>query len=144
LSIGQTAPTVTLPDQDGQEHTLPNNQWTLIYFYPQDATPGCTTDACGIRDNYEQLTQFVQVYGISKDSVESHKAFSQKYHLQFPLLSDTEKTALQAYGAWENEATLRISYIINPENQIVKVYPNVNPTQHAQEILEDIKALVAA
>ena len=143
-----TAADFTLPDQDGKEHTLSDyrGKWVVLYFYPKDDTPGCTTEACNFRDNITRLTDMgVVVLGVSKDSVKSHKKFEDKYHLNFTLLSDEDKKVIQAYHAWgkkkfmgkEFEGTLRTTYLIDPQGEIKKVYENVNPGQHIKEILQD-------
>src|SRR4051812_10173220 len=99
----QKAPQFSLPDQAGTIHTLDDytGKWLIVYFYPEDDTPGCTTEACAFRDDYTQLQEKgVEVVGISKDSVASHAKFATKYHLNFPLLADESKATLEAYGAW--------------------------------------------
>lgn len=144
------APDFTLQDQDGQTHSLTDyaGRWLLVYFYPKDDTPGCTKEACNLRDG---ITTFkhkgIAIIGISKDSVDSHKKFVEKYHLNFPLLSDESKETIKAYGAWTERGfmgrpgILRNSYLINPEGEIVKEYKKVKPEQHADQILADLEAL---
>lgn len=140
-----------LPDQDGMIHSLSQylGQWVVLYFYPRDDTPGCTKEACNFRDSIQALKNLgVIILGVSKDSVSSHKKFSEKYHLNFPLLSDENKEVLKLYKAWgkkkfmgkEFEGTLRMTYLIDPEGEIKKVYEKVNPSLHAEEILKDLKA----
>ncbi len=140
----------SLPDQNGKIHQLSDyqGQWIVLYFYPKDNTPGCTTEACQFRDNLNQLTKIgVVVLGVSADSIESHKNFANKQNLNFSLLSDPEKKVIKVYNAWgkkkflgkEFEGILRISYLINPKGEIVKKYQKVNPKTHAKEIIEDIK-----
>ena len=140
----------TLPDQNGKNHKLSDylGKWVVLYFYPKDDTPGCTKEACSFRDNYQTLQiKGVVILGVSKDSISSHKKFADKYRLTFPLLSDEDKKIHKAYGAWgkkkfmgrEFEGTLRNTYLINPKGEIQKVYENVNPLNHAQKILEDLK-----
>ncbi len=142
----------SLPDQDGKIHALSDfaGKWLVLYFYPKDDTPGCTKEACNFRDSITELQKLgVSVVGISKDSVASHKKFAEKYHLNFPLLSDESKEVIQAYHAWgkkkflgkEFEGTLRITYLINPQGEIHKVYEHVNPTQHAEEILAELQTV---
>lgn len=141
-----------LPDQDGTIHTLSQYKgtWVILYFYPKDDTLGCTKEACNFRDTREEFTALgVVILGVSKDSVASHKKFSQKYHLNFSLLSDESLTTMKAYHAWgkkkflgrEYSGTLRMTYLINPEGNIVKTYEKVNPLEHAKEMLSDLKAL---
>jgi peroxiredoxin Q/BCP len=142
----------SLPDQNGKVHKLSSykGNWVLLYFYPKDDTPGCTKEACGFRDSLNELKKHnVVVLGISADSVSSHQKFSQKYHLNFPLLSDEKKEVIKAYGAFgkkkfmgrEFEGILRISFLINPQGEVVKKYDKVKPEIHAKEVLEDIKNL---
>ncbi len=152
LKLNQLAPNFSLPDQDGKMHTLKDyrGQWVLIYFYPKDDTPGCTTEACSIRDNFPKFNKLkLQVFGISADSVAKHKKFAGKYKLPFTLLADEDKKVINAYGVWakkkfmgrEYMGILRNSFLINPEGKIVKIYEQVKPKIHAVEILEDLKKL---
>ncbi len=145
IKVGQKAPDFTLPDQDGKEHTLSDYQGelVLIYFYPKDDTPGCTKEACAIRDVYGDFKRAgVHVFGVSKDSVASHKKFEKKYKLPFTLLADTEREVIKKYDATKpifgSVGTKRISYLVGADGKILKVYPNVDPTTHAGEILKDI------
>ena len=139
----------TLPDQDGTLHKLGDyrGKWVVLYFYPKDDTPGCTKEACSFRDNYKALqAKGVVIFGVSKDSVASHKKFADKYQLNFLLLSDEEKKVIKDYKAWgkkkllgrEFEGTMRNTYLIDPKGEIKKVYENVNPLNHVQKILEDL------
>jgi peroxiredoxin Q/BCP len=141
-----------LKDQDGIVRKLSDykGKWVLLYFYPKDDTPGCTIEACSLRDNFHQLEKLgVQILGVSKDSVKSHKKFEEKYKLNFPLLSDESVEVIKAYGAWgkkkfmgrEFEGTLRKSFLIDDKGEIIKIYENVNPTKHAGEILADLELL---
>jgi peroxiredoxin Q/BCP len=130
-----------LSDQSGVMHTLHQykGKWVVVYFYPKDDTPGCTIEACKFRDALSELQNMgVVILGISKDSVDSHKKFADKYHLNFPILSDESKETIKAYGAG-GLFTLRKSYLVDPKGEIKKVYENVNPTNHAEEILKDVK-----
>lgn len=139
----------TLQDQTGTERSLSDyrGKWVVLYFYPRDDTPGCTTEACGFRDSHEALlANDAVVIGISKDTVKSHQKFIAKYNLPFTLLSNPELDVIQAYGAWGRGfmgriGTLRQTFIINPEGQIVKEYPKVTPAEHAAQILKDLKDL---
>ena len=146
------APIFSLPDQTGKVHKLSDytGKWVVLYFYPKDDTPGCTREACSFRDMSSEYTKRgIVVLGISKDSVASHKKFAEKYHLNFPILSDTTHKTIEAYGAWgtkkfmgrEFTGTLRNTYLINPDGEIVKTYLGVNPLIHAGEILKDFAAL---
>ena len=147
---GKKAPDFKLPDQDGKMHTLRehNGKWVLLYFYPKDDTPGCTAEACAIRDEFPNFKKIrAVVLGVSKDSVESHKKFAEEYRLPFRLLSDTEKKVIQKYGVWGEKNMMgkkymgvkRTSFLIDPNGIIAKVYENVKPDNHAGEVLEDIK-----
>jgi len=148
LLHGKDAPDFVLTDQHGQVHALQDQKgkWTLIYFYPKDDTPGCTKEACAIRDVYNDFEKLgVTVFGVSKDSPSSHKAFAEKYALPFTLLSDESGEVIQAYKAWGGkklfgrslEGILRISYLIDPHLTIARAYPKVDPANHALEILRD-------
>lgn len=144
LNTKTLAPNFKLLDQDGREHSLLSHRgsYVLIYFYPKDDTPGCTKEACVIRDIYKDFeSNGVKVFGISTDSVESHKKFIEKYQLPFTLLSDPKKEVIKVYGAGGTFATKRISYLVGPNGIIEKVYLKVDPTNHGIEILQDIYKL---
>jgi peroxiredoxin Q/BCP len=140
----------SLLDQDNKSHSLSNyyGKWVVLYFYPKDDTPGCTKEACEFRDRFEELqSKGIIILGVSKDSVASHKKFAEKYHLSFPLLSDETTETIKAYGAWNDHPlpmmshVKRMTFLINPEGEIVKEYPKVNPIGHAGQILEDLTKL---
>ena len=152
-AVGTSAPDFSPPDQDGVTHALSQyrGKWVLVYFYPKDDTPGCTKEACAIRDADPDLSSLgAVVLGISADSVKSHKKFAEKYGLSFPLLADEAREAINAYGVWgdkkfmgrEYEGILRTSFLIDPDGVIRKVYESVKPEVHAAEVLEDLKALI--
>jgi len=139
-----------LPDQNGNIHSLSQykGKFIVLYFYPKDDTPGCTKEACSFRDSIAELKKLgIVILGVSKDSVPSHKKFAEKYHLNFPILSDENKKVLKLYKAWGKkkflgknfEGTLRMTYFIDNNFKIKKIYKNVNPSIHADEILKDIK-----
>lgn len=143
-------PTFSLPDQDGNIVSNADllGQWSLIYFYPKDDTPGCTTEACNFRDGREMLEKYgLRVIGISKDSVKKHKKFAEKYDLNFTLLSDESTETIQAFGSWKLKKFMgreymginRDSYLVNPDGEIVKKYEGVNPKTHITEIVADFK-----
>ncbi len=147
-----SAPHFTLPDEDGVSRSLSDykGKWVLLYFYPKDDTPGCTVEACTIRDQFENFKQIdAVVLGVSADSVKSHKKFKLAYELPFTLLSDEKKEVVTLYDVWqkkkmmgvEYEGIVRASYLINPEGVIEKVYPKVTPKTHAQEVLADLALL---
>ncbi len=152
LHIGDAAPLFSLPDQNGTVHALKDlrGSWILLYFYPKDDTPGCTTEACGIRDAWSDFSKYkAKVFGISTDPVKSHAKFAEKFHLPFPLLADSEKTMVQDYGVWgkkkfmgrEYLGTMRTSFLIDPKGKIAKIYESVKPALHAEEVLKDLKSL---
>jgi thioredoxin-dependent peroxiredoxin len=152
LKTGRKAPAFSLADQEGKTHTLKQyaGKWTLIYFYPKDDTPGCTKEACMIAEVYKDFKKLgVTVLGVSKDSVKSHKKFAEKYSLPFTLLSDETTEMIQKYEAWGEKkmrgkaymGTFRVSYLVDGEGKIAKVYPDVDPANHALELLADIKAI---
>lgn len=146
--VGDIAPNFTLPDQSGADHSLSDYlaQWVLLYFYPKDDTPGCTTEACGIRDRFSKF-KGVKVLGVSTDSVLSHEKFSHKYKLPFTLLADEDKKVVKLYGVWAKKnfmgksylGTVRTSFLIDPKGRIAKVYERVKPAEHAQRVLVDLK-----
>ncbi len=150
LSIGDKAPDFSLSDQHGVLHTLQEakGSWVLLYFYPKDDTPGCTKEACALRDSFPAFKKLnARVFGVSIDSVKKHEKFAQKYELPFTLLADEEKTLVQAYGVWakkkfmgrEYMGILRMSFLIDPKGNIAKIYENVKPETHAEEVLKDLQ-----
>lgn len=152
LAIHTPAPNFSLLDQTETTRTLKEfkGKWLMIYFYPKDDTPGCTKEACAIAEVYNDFSSLnVMVLGVSKDSPKSHKKFAEKYNLPFTLLSDETTKMMQDYGAWVEKSmygkkymgTDRITYLVNPEGKIAKVYPKVDPASHALEILKDLKEL---
>lgn len=149
--LNQPAPDFSLQDQDGVERSLSQyrGQYVLLYFYPKDDTPGCTIEACSIRDSMNDFeTSGVQVLGVSMDDVQSHKKFAQKYQLNFPVLADTEKQVIDAYGIWKRKKLFgrnfmgirRDSFLIDPTGVVVKHYKKVKPAEHVQEVLADVNA----
>jgi peroxiredoxin Q/BCP len=150
--LHDVAPDFTLADQNGVSHTLSKfrGKWVLIYFYPKDDTPGCTKQACAIRDSWGEFGKLnCIVLGVSTDGEKSHKKFEEKYILPFTLLADTEKTVVNAYGVWapkkfmgrEYIGTLRTSFLIDPNGSIAKVYEKVKPEIHAERVLGDLEVL---
>jgi len=147
----EQAPSFTLKDQFGTEHSLEayRGQWVVLYFYPKDDTPGCTKEACQFRDSLADYAEHnAVILGISKDTVRSHAKFAEKFQIQFPLLSDPTTETIQAYGVWklkkfmgrEYMGTNRDTILINPEGMIVKRYESVDPVLHVAEVLDDIAA----
>jgi peroxiredoxin Q/BCP len=155
VNIGDLAPDFTLPDQQGRPHRLSDfrGRWVVLYFYPRDHTPGCTKEACAFRDLFPTFKRRgVVVLGVSTDSVRSHQKFAEKHQLPFPLLADEGKEVVRAYGVWGKKifmgrttmGTHRISFLINPEGRVAKVYEKVKPEIHAEEVLRDLAELMKA
>lgn len=140
IVVGSVAPDFTLPDQNNNSHTLSSyrGKKVALYFYPKDETPGCTKEACSIRDGRAQLEQAgIVVLGVSHDSVESHKKFADKHNLTFTLLSDSKKEVSSAYGArgWLGMAA-RYTYLIDENGVVVAIMKDVNVSDHADEIIQ--------
>ena len=149
LEVGTKAPDFSLPDQNGVMHTLAEykGKKLIIYFYPKDSTPGCTKQACGFSERYPLfLEKGVEVLGISKDSVASHKKFEEKNGLGFTILSDTELTAIKAYDVWHQKkmagreymGVVRTTYIIDEEGIIIKANDKVKAEKDPENILGEI------
>ena len=148
VGSGDAAPDFELIDQDGQLHSIEDyrGKWVALYFYPKDATPGCTTEACEFRDNIFAFKNLdCQILGVSLDDAESHKEFSEKHGLPFPLLADTEGTTADAYGVKKKFLGIayakRQTFLIDPEGNIARHYVDVDPDTHSQELLADLEAL---
>jgi len=146
LEIGTKAPEFILPDKDGNTVSLTDfaGKKVVLYFYPKDNTPGCTRQACAFAGAYQEFKKInAVVIGISKDSVASHQKFAEKYGLPFILLSDSELTAIQAYGVWQEKklygkvsmGVVRSTFVIDENGMIEKVMPKVKPDTNAAEIL---------
>lgn len=147
-SVGSLAPEFELPDQTGQLHSLEDyrEQWVVLYFYPKDDTPGCTTEACEFRDNIFAFRALnAQILGVSLDDVDSHLEFAENHSLPFPLLADTEGIASDAYGVktrmFGMTVAKRQTFIIDPNGTIAKHYEKVKPDEHSAEVIADLKAL---
>ena len=147
-AVGESAPSFKLQDQNGDWHTLGDykGKYVVLFFYPKDGTPGCTTEACNFRDNifaFDDLN--TQILGISLDDVDSHKEFSEKYSLPYPILADVEKESAVDYGVLGKfmmmTITKRESFIIDPDGLIIKHYKNVDPDKHTDEVIEELKSL---
>ena len=148
INIGQKAPTFNLQDQNGTWHKLEDykGQWVVLYFYPKDGTPGCTTEACNFRDNIFEFQKLnAQILGVSLDNVKSHQEFSEKYSLPFPILADVDKNCAEDYGVLGKFMMMTIakrqSFIINPDGEIVKHYKKVDSDIHSAEVINDLKQL---
>ena len=148
--VQSKAPAFKLLDQNGDSHALSDyvGKWVLLYFYPKDDTPGCTKEACAIRDSWKEFKKHnAVVLGISVDSVKSHEKFAAKYKLPFTILSDEKKEVVRKYGVWGNkkfmgrsyDGTFRTSFLINPAGKIAKIYEKVKPEIHAEEVLMDLE-----
>lgn len=147
LDVGTKAPEFSLPDQNGNVHTLSKyaGKKVVLYFYPKDNTPGCTKQACGFSELYPQFAEKdAVVIGISKDSVASHKKFEEKYNLGFTLLSDPELTAIQAYDVWQEKknygkvsmGVVRTTYLIDENGIIIKALDKVKAAENPMQMLE--------
>ncbi len=148
LAAGSPAPAFTLQDQASRTHALTEyrGRWVVLYFYPKDDTPGCTTEACNFRDDLPALRALnVQILGISLDDTKSHAQFAEKYRLPFPLLADTGGDVARAYGALWSIGPLRIAkrhtFVIDPDGRVAKIYRNVKPVSHSRELQQDLKEL---
>lgn len=136
----------TLKDQNNNERSLHEwrGKWVVLYFYPKDETPGCTSEACSFRDvNEPLLARDAVVVGISKDSPESHANFAAHYNLPFTLLSDPHGEVMKAYKSWTPLLAKRQTFIIDPRGVISKEYPKVTPAEHATQVLNDLAVLQA-
>jgi len=152
LEANQTAPGFELYDHKGDPHRLKDyrGRYLLLYFYPKDDTPGCTTEACNFRDDYQTYQQAgVTILGVSPDSQDSHAKFKEKYDLPFTLLADPDHSVCEAYDVWgtkkmfgnEFEGVFRTTYLIGPEGMILETFENVKPDGHSAEVLERIAEL---
>ena len=150
LEKGTVAPEFTLPDQNGELHSLADykGKKVILYFYPKDNTPGCTKQACGFAERYPQITEKgAVVLGVSKDSVASHKKFEEKYGLPFTLLSDTELEVIKAYDVWQEKknygkvsmGVVRTTYLIDEEGIIVKAFGKVKAAENAEQMLGELE-----
>ena len=146
IPVGKKAPAFSLKNGAGKTVKLSDfkGRKVVIYFYPKDLTPGCTTEACAFRDDYAELqARGVEVLGVSADDVASHLKFSEKYNLPFQLLSDPDHTMIEKYGAWGEKSmygkkywgVVRMTYIINEEGLVSHVFPKVKPDGHSREIM---------
>lgn len=145
------APDFSLPNENGDLKSLKDfaGKWLVLYFYPEDDTPGCTLQACSLRDARDDLQDLgAEVVGISNDSVNSHDAFKAKHSLNFMLLSDENKVTINAYGAWGkkmfgHEGVLRKTFLIDPNGTVQKAYGRAVPIGHGEKVLEDLKVFIA-
>ena len=151
LAEHSQAPDFSLPDENGAMHSLSQylGKNVVLYFYPKDDTPGCTTQACKFKDDYSAYEEAgVVILGVSPDSPQSHKKFKNKYHLPFTLLADEEKKVSELYGVWGQKTMFgknffgvkRTTYLIGADGKIVKVFNNVKPADNSREILALLQA----
>lgn len=148
--VGSQAPEFELADQTGQLHSLEDyrGQWVVLYFYPKDETPGCTTEACEFRDNIFAFRDLnAQILGVSLDDVDSHRNFAEKHSLPFPLLADTDGQASTAYGVKTRMLGMTVAkrqtFLVGPDGNIVKHYKKVNPAEHSAQVIADLKSFGA-
>ena len=148
VAAGEPAPDFELKDQDGQLHSIEDyrGKWVALYFYPKDDTPGCTTEACEFRDDIFAFRDMdCQILGVSLDDEESHKAFSEKHGLPFPLLADTAGTTADAYGVKSKMMGMTVAkrqtFLIDPDGNVAKHYDKVNPEAHSKQVLADLEDL---
>ena len=149
LQVGDFAPPFSLPDDTGKivNSSELRGKKIVVYFYPKDDTPGCTTEACSFRDGIQELRKLgAMVFGVSADSVSSHRKFSEKFQLNFPLLSDESKAMIQAYGVWKEKSLYgrkymgieRTTVVINEDGTIRKIFPKVKVNSHFSEVVQSL------
>lgn len=151
-AVPYTAPDFSLTDSQGVVRTLADyaGMWVVLYFYPKDDTPGCTIEACAMRDARDELADLgVEIIGISRDDAADHEKFKAKHALNFTLLSDPDKAVHEAYGAWGKkmfgqEGALRKTFIIDPAGMVQKVYGRVTPLGHGEQVKTDVQQLMGA
>lgn len=146
LKEGDRAPNFSLRGNDGKTHRLSDfkGKYVVLYFYPKDETQGCTTEACDFRDNISSITQEgAKVIGVSVQDVASHKDFEKKYGLNFLLLADPQKKVVKEYGVYNDkwEMANRVTFIIGPKGEIVKIFPKVDPKTSATDVLAELRTL---
>ena len=155
LEAGEAAPDFTLADQDGNEVSLSDlrGQTVVLYFYPRADTPGCTTQACGVRDHRDDYEAAgARVLGVSPDEVAAVKKFAEKRDLDFTLLADADHSVAEAYGTWVEKSNYgktymgvqRATFVIDGDGQIARVFPKVSPKTHDEVVLEALRELAAA
>lgn len=143
LEVGDKAPLFEGLDQDGNKISSGDFKGRnfLLYFYPKDNTPGCTKEACSFRDHFGDMKKVVDIIGVSGDSQASHIKFREKYELPFPLIADTDRVVIAAFGADGLLFPKRVSFLIDANGKIVKIYSKVDTSKHAEEVKRDIAAL---
>jgi thioredoxin-dependent peroxiredoxin len=150
LKLGEAAPSFNLPDQKGVSHALSDyrGKWLVLYFYPKDETPGCTTEACAFRDDIAAIQGMgAVVVGISEDSIDSHKQFARKYHLPYTLLADDDGVVAEKYDSLFSILGLkyakRHTFIIDPQGRLAAMFMEVDPDDHGRQVVAKLKALTA-
>lgn len=148
---GDAAPAFRLQDQNGHWRTPADfhGRWLVLYFYPKDFTPGCTTEVCTFRDDIAKLRKAgAEVVGVSLDDVKSHAEFAAKYHVPFPLLSDADRSVATAYGVLSSHLGMhyarRTTFLVDPQGKVAKVYVDVDPEKNSAQVLGDLTGLKAA
>lgn len=148
---GDAAPTFRLQDQNGHWRTPADfrGHWLVLYFYPKDFTPGCTTEVCTFRDDIAKLRKAgAEVVGVSLDDVKSHAEFAAKYHVPFPLLSDADRSVATTYGVLSSRLGMhyarRTTFLVDPQGKVAKVYVDVDPEKNSAQVLGDLTGLKAA
>jgi thioredoxin-dependent peroxiredoxin len=150
LKAGDKAPEISATDQFGNKISLSDyaGSKVILYFYPKDDTPGCTAEACNLRDNYSALLEKgIKIIGVSADNTKSHVKFTEKYSLPFPLIPDTDKKIVQDYGVWgrkkfmgrEFDGILRTTFVISEDGHILKIFEKVDTKDHTNQVLAEIK-----
>lgn len=152
LKVGKAAPAFTMESSDGSKVSLKDlkGKKVVLYFYPKDLTPGCTKESCDFRDLKTEIAKAgAVIFGVSKDSIDSHGKFIAKEKLNFPLLSDPDGRVCEKYGVWQEKSNygkkymgiVRTTFIIDEDGKIAKIYPNVKVDGHANKVLEDLKSI---
>lgn len=152
LKEGSSAPLFSLPGQAGKKISIVDfrGKWVVLYFYPKDDTPGCTTEACDFTDSLKEFEKLdAVVLGVSVDSVESHQKFIEKYKLKINLLSDEQHKVIEKYGAWQLKnmygkefyGIVRSTFIIDPKGKIAHLWPKVNADGHVKEVMAKLQEL---
>lgn len=150
VSVGDSAPNFTLPDQEGNTHTLASykGKWVVLYFYPKALTPGCTLQAQAVRDNNTEFKALnAVVFGVSADEEAKLKKFADKHELPFTLLGDTDHNMLESYGMWQQKSmfgnkymgVMRSTFIIDPQGKIAHIIPKASPTKHHTDVINWLK-----
>jgi len=151
LAAGDAAPSFELEDDHGRRVKLDElrGKWVVLYWYPKDDTPGCTMEACEIRDNFAMISGEAEIFGVSPDNVTSHQKFRDKHALPFPLLADPDHKVSDLYGVWGPKTFMgreylgvdRATFIVGPDGKLATVFPKVNPAGHALELLDTLRKL---